>query len=73
MLSNVSLLYVSLSVHRESVVSSLAREIQAVPVTDSSTTMSVSNIIQEENINRSAAGTPEPVTSTTEPTEVRIF
>ena len=61
--------------YREAVVSSLTREIQAVPVTTETlhNQITMSNVTLEENVNRSNSGTPEPVTSTTEQahTEVR--
>ena len=61
--------------YREAVVSSLTREIQAVPVTTETlhNQITMSNVTLEENVNRSTSGTPEPVTSTTEQahTEVR--
>ena len=54
---------------REAVVSSLTREIQAVPVTTetSHNQITMSNVTLEEIVNRSTSGTPEPVNrSTTE-------
>ena len=60
--------------YREAVVSSLTREIQAVPVTTETlhNQITMSNVTLEENVNRSTSGTPEPVTSTTEQTHTEV-
>jgi hypothetical protein len=46
--------------YREAVVSSLTREIQAVPVTTETlhNQITMSNVTLEENVNRSTSGTP---------------
>ena len=57
--------------YREAIVSSLTREIQAVPVTheQQQNQMAVSSVISEENLNTSA-GTVDSLSSTTEQSEV---
>lgn len=70
----ISYLFQCFFFYREAVVSSLTREIQAVPVTTETihNQITMSNVTLEENVNRSTSGTPEPVTSTTEQAHTEV-